>query len=266
MAEVFNGVVASVGVFPIKEEIRTQKVTAPGPHFGKQFQIDKTHTIAIKVIGLKVNGVDYDKWITVRHQKFNEGQELSLRLETGGEWKDVWEGSKILFFYEIKNGFVNIVDKGKMALMEQGTRPDKVYTFGTKQNESGGNNNTGYKKDYSGVSTGHAINCGLLLSKHKINNIGEILENSKNMHDLTTKLKAEYKQKNPNMSEYDVGAMVGHSILNACRIGGGIETHARKIMDELVPVVTAYVKGEDISPSEDTEPSPIPDDGTDVPF
>jgi hypothetical protein len=266
MAEVFNGVVASVGVFPIKEEIRTQKVTAPGKHFGKQFQLDKTHSIAIKVIGLKVNGVDYDKWISVRHQKFNEGQELSLRLETGGEWKDVWEGSKILFFYEINNGFVNIIDKGKMALMEQGPRPNKVYTFGTKENNSG-NNNTSSNNSYDpkGMMKGNAFNCAMILVDYN--------SDDPRIHDLGCKIydiNCNIQKKFPKLN----GASVGMSITNACHITKDVttvESMAISLLNSYIKSIGDYVDGvvtkPETSSPKNVEPDPTLDDGMDdLPF
>ena len=256
MAEIFKGIITQIGIFPIKEEIKNQTVKKPGKFYGKQWNIDKTHTIALKVTGLKVDGKDYDRWITLRHQQFKPGQVLSLRLKHEGNWVDVWEGSEVLFFYNVNNGYVNIVDKDKFSVVSLGARPDKVYTY---EEEESNDSPVVNKRDYTGVEVGHAINSALICEKYSLKNIGAIIERSKEIHDLTKKLKDEYTQKNTDMSAYDIGAMVGHSILNACRIGGDLEANARVILEQVVPVVSAYVKGETPAVSE-------PDTSDDIPF
>lgn len=104
------------------------------------------------------------------------------------------------------------------------------------------------KRDTSGVSTGHAINVAFnVLEGEAVDNPDGVVELAKKAHDLTVKLKAEYTEKNPDMSEYDLGAMVGQSILSASRITDfdSIEAVARETLESIVPAVSAYVKGND---------------------
>ncbi len=164
--QMFNGVLAQVGIFPIKDSIKNMTVKKPGPEFGKQYHLEKTHTIAVKVVGLEANGAPYDRWITLGHKKFQEGRELIYQVKQDDQWIDVFEGSTVFFFYEVKGEYVNI-DIKTFRVMEQAPRPERVYTFGDAAPSGGSGSNSGgggggFKKggDYlKGVKVGHAVNC-----------------------------------------------------------------------------------------------------------
>ena len=101
------------------------------------------------------------------------------------------------------------------------------------------------KRDMSGVHTGHAINVAMNVLAD-VEDTDAIVEAAKQAHDLTTKLKEEYAEKNPSMSDYDLGAMVGQSVLSASHYVESvedIEEIARQTLDEVVPQVSEYIKG-----------------------
>lgn len=101
------------------------------------------------------------------------------------------------------------------------------------------------KKDMTGVKVGHAINVAL-------NTVGlcdpeDIIKAAKEANDLTEKLRAEYKEKNPSMSEYDLGASVGQAVLSASQYVDSIaeiEDFARQTLDVIAPAVQEYIKGQ----------------------
>lgn len=115
----------------------------------------------------------------------------------------------------------------------------------------------GGKKDNSGMETGHALNGALNLRRNGLT-IPPVVEVAKVVHDVTKHLKHEAAESpaNKGMSDYDLGAMVGHAVLNATRdiqvgendnpeeITGKLLAYARGLMSEVVPGVSAYVKGE----------------------
>lgn len=110
-------------------------------------------------------------------------------------------------------------------------------------------------KDMTGVRVGHATNVA-------INVLGlatpeELIEAAKEAHELTERLNAEYKEKNPKASDYDIGASVGQAILSASRFVdkvSDIETFARQTLDVVSPAVTEFVKGGKEAPA----PAPAP--------
>jgi hypothetical protein len=101
------------------------------------------------------------------------------------------------------------------------------------------------KKDMTGVKVGHAINVA-------INVLGlataeEIIAAAKQANELTEKLRAEYKEKNPSLSDYDLGAMVGQAVLSASSYVESVETieeYARQTLDVIAPAVTEYIKAQ----------------------
>ncbi|ARB11513.1 hypothetical protein CB7_39 [Pectobacterium phage vB_PatM_CB7] len=115
----------------------------------------------------------------------------------------------------------------------------------------------GFKKDNPGVETGHALNGALNLRRSGLT-VPPVVEVAKVVHDVTKHLKldAANDPANKGMSDYDLGAMVGHAVLNATRdiqvgendnpeeITGKLLAYARGFMSEVVPGVSAYVKGE----------------------
>lgn len=101
------------------------------------------------------------------------------------------------------------------------------------------------KKDMTGVRVGHAINVA-------INVLGlataeELIEAAKAANDLTEKLRAEWKEKNPSLSDYDLGAMVGQAVLSASSYVESVDTieeYARQTLEVVAPAVTEYIKGQ----------------------
>lgn len=106
---------------------------------------------------------------------------------------------------------------------------------------------TASKRDMSGVHTGHAVNVAMNVLG-SVDDADEIIKFAKEAHDLTNKLKSEYAERNPDMSDYDVGASVGQAVLSASHYVeavADIEDIARQTLDVVVPAVSAYVKGEE---------------------
>lgn len=134
---------------------------------------------------------------------------------------------------------------------------------------SAGGSKGGFKKDNSGMETGHALNGALNLRRSGLT-APPVVEVAKVVHDVTKHLKLDAAQDpaNKGMSDYDLGAMVGHAVLNATRdiqvgdndnqeeITGKLLAYARELMSSVVPGVAAYVKGENLSSTADGKPDP----------
>lgn len=119
-----------------------------------------------------------------------------------------------------------------------------------------GGSKSGFKKDNSGMETGHALNGALNLRRSGLT-IPAVAEVAKVVHDVTKQLKQEAAgyPSSKGMSEYDLGAMAGHAILNATRdvevgdndhpevISAKLLEYARDLLTSVVPPVSDYVKG-----------------------
>lgn len=106
-------------------------------------------------------------------------------------------------------------------------------------------------KDMTGVEVGHAINgaMNVLLTFGGDASNDNIVRYAGSVHNVTVKLKKEVAAANPEKSEYDVGASVGHAILNACKLVGleadfepTLEGIAVDLLDNVVAPVEKYIK------------------------
>ncbi|URC22375.1 hypothetical protein CHUUTOTORO_02900 [Serratia phage vB_SmaM-ChuuTotoro] len=125
----------------------------------------------------------------------------------------------------------------------------KAYGPAGQGGASGGKSAGSFKKDNSGIETGHAINGALNLKRN--GHPQEVLELAKIVHDTTVSLKASERARDENkgVSDYDIGAAVGHAVLNATRdvkpqddLAEALTTYATGLLARVVPEITAYVK------------------------
>lgn len=109
-------------------------------------------------------------------------------------------------------------------------------------------------KDNSGMETGHAINGALNIIRAGIK--FPAVDLAKVVHDVTVKVKASEraKEENKGMSDYDVGASVGHAVLNATRdikkaaditleqVAEKLEAYAHSLLEKVAGEILTYVK------------------------
>lgn len=140
--------------------------------------------------------------------------------------------------------------------------------YGPKGTASRSTSGSG-KRDNSGVETGHALNGALNLRRSGLT-LPPVVEIAKVVHDVTKFLKQEASQdpSNKGMSDYDLGAMVGHAVLNATRdisvgdndnpeeITGKLLAYSRELMVAVVPGVASYVKGENLTATASAQEDP----------
>lgn len=141
--------------------------------------------------------------------------------------------------------------------------------YGPKGSSSSGGAKGSFKKDNSGMETGHALNGALNLRRSGLT-LPPVAEVAKVVHDVTKNLKLDAAKDpaNKGMSDYDVGAMVGHAVLNATRdipvgendnpeeIASKLLSYSRDLMSGVVPAVSAYVKGENLATAAEQTPEP----------
>lgn len=125
---------------------------------------------------------------------------------------------------------------------------------GAAGSTGGGRMSRGSTKDNSGMETGHAINGALNIIRAGIKL--PAVDLAKVVHDVTVKVKASERAKEENkaMSDYDVGASVGHAVLNATRdikkaaditleqVAEKLEAYAHSLLEKVAGEVLTYVK------------------------
>ncbi len=236
-----------------QEEIDRVIVPKVGDKIGQQIKINdgKTHKLSLEVeYSDRATKETVCSWFSCSPVKLFAGKpQVWKRTPDKGKTWEVVNPSAIVDFNAVdkEDGFNPKINLNTFDLIENG--PEQEDPFIWKRDEGGGEEKPKKKwtpKDTSGIQVGHSLNCGLIHNKHKLD-VTKVLKASKNAHDITVELQGEYKEQNPNMSEYDRNAAVGHSILNSFRIGGSKLTllnNARIILNDLVPPMLAYVKGE----------------------
>ena len=142
---------------------------------------------------------------------------------------------------------------------EDGAIVNSFKAYGPAGSSAGKGSNGGKTggRDTTGVEVGHAINGALNIHRNGLKN-APVVEIAKVVHDTTKLLKQESAKDaaHKGLSDYDLGAMVGHAVLNATRdievsesdnpetITGKILEYSRALISEVVPGVTSYIKGE----------------------
>ncbi len=108
-------------------------------------------------------------------------------------------------------------------------------------------------KDMTGIQVGHAINGALSYVTSNGLEIDNdfIVAIAKVVNEATEDVRTVYKQRNPGMNDYDLGAATGHAVLNACRLvaesevaelKGNLVTVAFDLLDNVVTPITEYIK------------------------
>lgn len=221
-----------------------------------------THSINVVVEGTKlflgltdkdsINAKDDDgNW-----HELMRGVEISAEVEETGEYKGVMG-------YSSKASKIVVLDASNAQ-----PRQDNKST-----NKGGDKSTNTYKpKDMTGVLAGMSLNGAINFLCANPKSKLDVLEVAKSVFDISQDVKEQYKEDNPKMSDYDVGAAVGNSILNACRTVTkvkDIEKKALELLNDVVPEITEYIKNGG-APKEDEdqqEESPSYDDlDDDIPF
>lgn len=256
-----------------KERARVYDIKR-GDNAGKSIAIlkDKTHKLNMQM--------EDEVWYDVGHVSIKDDYPVAWRKNVDDEWITINEGAVICFkakenSWKDKTTGETVQGNSKVMLdsfdlIENGEENKNPFIYNqsgeqTKGREADSKGQKKWtKKDTSGISVGHSLNCGLIHTKYKLD-VTKVLKASENAHDITLELQEEYKELHPKMSEYDRNAAVGHAILNAFRIGGSKLTllnNARIILNDLVPPMFDYVKGikKEVEPDkEETKKEPEPD-------
>ena len=139
-----------------------------------------------------------DQWVTIER-----GVEITLDVKP-----NEWQGKT---YYQSSKGKINVLSTEGV----QAAAPKAA-----KGAESGSAKGNYKKRDTVGIETGHAVNGALELLRAGVK--GDSFELAGLVQSATVTLKAEVaKERGVDVTDYDLGASVGHAILNACRDHSG---------------------------------------------
>ena len=218
------------------EQISVKEI-ANGPD-----RFDNTHRRSAKIEGVwySFGGCKSNKWNVKVGNDFKVlgvGSEVAFKAEQSG---DFWNGKSLMV--------LNLVEGSDAKPAQQsGGQGETKQPYQAKS-----------KASQEGVSTGHALNGAMnfLLSQGVEASNENIVKYAKMVHNVTEKVKKITEEKNTGMDAYSVGAMSGNSILNACKFVSPeedfeqtLEALAVDLLDNVVPKISAHVKGEDKAPA-----------------
>lgn len=173
-------------------------------------------------------------------------------VKDGADFKELGVGSEIAFKAEQSGDFWNA--KGLMCInIVPPSASQDGGNFSQGGQASGGNYTPKPKASTEGVQTGHAFNGAMnfIITQGVEPSNENIVKYAQHVHNVTEKVKAAATAKYTDMDAYNVGAMVGNSILNACKLAdpagdfeSQVEALANDFLDNVVPKIAAHVKGE----------------------
>lgn len=208
-----------------------------------------------------------NQWINYISLSIKEGRIPDISVNSGTKaqpkWVQIQETDEVKIvvtekivgdkaYYNAKKSGIKLVKKnatpGQQSQQSNGQSGQSSFTAKPKA-------------PTEGVQTGHAFNGAMnfILTQGVDPTNENIVKYAQHVHNVTEKVKAVATAKHKDMDTYSVGAMVGNSILNACKLadpGGDFESQvealASDFLDNVVPKIAAHVKGE----SKESSPPP----------
>lgn len=179
-------------------------------------KIESTHKASLLIKEKGAGADDKGVWIGLGEVKLHPEHE-NLQVKVNDVWTTIEKGVEVTLDVKVSeyNGktYYNS-SKGKITVLStEGVVAAPAKSAGGKGD---GAKQTFKKRDTVGIETGHAVNGALELKRGGVQ--GDEFELAGLVQSATVTLKAEVaKARGVDVSDYDLGASVGHAILNACR-------------------------------------------------
>lgn len=188
-----------------------------------------------------------DHWVNNVNIKTKEGNEPQVRFNAGTQadpkWTTLEVGDDVRMEVNPNEWNGKISYNGavsKIVLVKKGAGG------GSKPQAPQGGQVAQQKRDFTGVEVGHAINAALnFMENVDFSKPEDIVEVAKKFHTLTVQMKKAHADANPKMTDYDVGASVGHAVLNASKLSAdfeSVEEIAKAILNGVVDPVFDFVR------------------------
>lgn len=217
----------------------------------KPDQFQNTHQASMVVDGT---------WVNMR-LKVKDGYEPQVRFAEGkgpqAKWMTLNEGDTVKMvvkpnewngktYYQVSSSGIKVTKKGEGKPATQ--KPAQGASSGSAAPSSG----SSWKKDTTGIEVGHALTIASQILGD-VSDADAVLDLAKDIHVASIKLKAWYKDQNKGLSDYDIGATSGQAMKLVAKTSMSVNdvvSGAKKFLTEVVPALTAYVKGEEATPAE----------------
>lgn len=170
-----------------------------------------------------------------------KSEEYNIKLGAG--WHKVCAGDEIKFEMSSSEYNGKTYYRGKTVSLVKAGQGETAKESQTQSKPT--QRQPAAPRDTTGISTGHALNGAFRFVGHSSSvTMNQVSDIARDIHEITERVKAKVRSENPQMSDYDSGAMAGHAVLNACSISKSIddiEAIAFRIL-EIVPGVQEFIK------------------------
>lgn len=271
----------------VVEFVKLDKFDEPKTFHWDGKAIVSTHRASILIKEKGAGKDDAGVWIGLGDIELKNGYE-NLQVKDGDNYITIEKGVEVsvdITKIDEYNGKTYYNSKKSQITVTSTAGVQAKAPAAAKGASAGAEGGTYKKKDTSGMETGHALNGALYLKRNGVK--GEVIDLAKLVHEVTVSLKAEVaKERNVAVTDYDLGASVGHAVLNACRDSGKSATAETltagakgvlAISDEVLAFIKAGGKTETpkqekvTKPAEKTETAPASNEppvdfDDDIPF
>lgn len=237
------------------DELKVSYIKVPGQADKK---IESTHKASILLKEKGAGKDDAGVWIGLGDVKLHPEHE-NLQVKQDDNWITIERGVEVTMDVKLNewNGKTYYQSsKGKIFVVSTEGVQAAAPKAG-KGTESGAAKGGFKKRDTVGIETGHAVNGALELLRAGVK--GDSFELAGLVQSATVTLKAEVaKDRGVDVTDYDLGASVGHAILNACRDHSGKAVTVDELIEAAREVlalsdkVAAAIRG-NATPVESTE-------------
>lgn len=223
-------------------------------------KVESTHKASVLLKEKGASADDKGVWIGLGDVKLHPQHE-NLQVKVGDEWITIEKGVEVTMdvklnewngktYYQSSKGKINVLSTEGVQ-----TAAPKA----AKGAESGSAKGNFKKRDTVGIETGHAVNGALELLRAGVK--GDSFELAGLVQSATVTLKAEVaKERGVDVTDYDLGASVGHAVLNACRDHSGKTVTVDELIEAAREVLTlsdkvaAAIRGNAAPAATETKP------------
>lgn len=196
-------------------EMKTSYIKVAGQPDKK---IESTHKASLLIKEKGAGKDDAGVWVGLGEVKLHPEHE-NLQVKNGETWVTIEKGVEVTLdvkkseyngktYYNSSKGKITVLSTEGVQAASASPAKGAGKSEGTKQPFK--------KRDTVGIETGHAVNGALELIRGGVK--GDAFELAGVVQSATVTLKAEVaKERGVDVTDYDLGASVGHAILNACR-------------------------------------------------
>ncbi|MCK5616793.1 hypothetical protein KAR91_83805 [Candidatus Pacearchaeota archaeon] len=239
-----GGTVVKIGLWKLSEAQVNFRASN-----GEQYNLDKTHRIAIQIAGLWENGEEATgklQWVGIGNyncEDKRDPEKYTWRRPIGDGWEDLLEGAKVTFMYKHNGQYVNATMK-TFEVEAQGDRWPSSYSQQKGGSSGGGGQRNGPAP--LGIKYGACVDMASRMIGKNPPRMKELNSIAMLFHTLNEAMCKEFKEVAAfsGLGDFDLRVAVGRALVSSCDICSemvDVEKAARYVMNSTYPTVTKFI-------------------------